>query len=59
MERKAKKDLKINISPKNPQIILASSSKTRLKILKNYNIVVKAKPHKVNEREIKKKNEKC
>ena len=55
MERKAKKELKTNISPKSSQIILASSSKTRLKILKKYSVIVEAKPHKVNEREIKKK----
>ena len=55
MEKNATKELKTNISPKNSQIILASSSKTRLKILKKYNIVVKAKPHKVDEKEIKKK----
>ena len=53
MEKKTKKEPNTIISPKNPQIILASSSKTRLNILENYNIVVNVKPHNVNEKKIK------
>ena len=51
MEKKKKKDL----YTKNTQIVLASSSETRQKILKAYSLKFKVRPHKVDE-EIFRKN---